>query len=142
MGDQASAIQEALQRARQLAAKMSVKRTASEIEDPNIGTVKVTLAYEPSKTDQNRQSSHRDNNNSPSIHTNRDNNNYSSSSSSIPSKGDREQRGSSADERIEIIIPHAVIGLVIGKGGDNIKRIQNETRATVRVDPNTVDEKR
>lgn len=49
--------------------------------------------------------------------------------------------GGSADARIEIIIPHAVIGLVIGKGGENIKRIQNETGATVRVDPNTVDEK-
>lgn len=49
--------------------------------------------------------------------------------------------GGPSDDRIEIIIPHAVIGLVIGKGGENIKRIQNETGATVRVDPNTVDEK-
>lgn len=49
--------------------------------------------------------------------------------------------GGAQDEKIEIIIPHAVIGLVIGKGGENIKRIQNETGATVRVDPNTVDEK-
>lgn len=54
--------------------------------------------------------------------------------------GGNYSRGAS-DEKIDIIIPHAVIGLVIGKGGENIKRIQNETGATVRVDPNTVDEK-
>lgn len=192
MGDQA-ALQEAIQRARQLAAKMSqnappVKRTASEMEDHSIGTVKVTLAYEKpsstsdaSKTDQHRSSSHRDNNynKDSSIHSsNRDRDRdrsrdrdsaysgsngtlgapYSRGSSSNPpssgyggsmlsgnyasgnSCGERNS-GSANDERIEIIIPHAVIGLVIGKGGENIKRIQNETRATVRVDPTTVDEK-
>lgn len=202
MSDQA-ALQEAIQRARQLAAKMwqnapsnqnaAAKRPASEMDDhSSIGTVKVTLAYEKppnsdtSKIDQQRSSSHRDNDynkDSSSIHSNRDrerdrsrdrdsaysgsNGNHGaphsrSNSSNPPSTGyggsmlsgnnyasglgggfggGERSGGSSADEKIEIIIPHAVIGLVIGKGGENIKRIQNETRATVRVDPNTVDDK-
>lgn len=58
--------------------------------------------------------------------------------SAAPSSGGP---GSGGDDKIELIIPHAVIGLVIGKGGENIKRIQNESGAMVRVDPNTVDEK-
>lgn len=197
MGDQAAALQEAIQRARQLAAKMTqnapaVKRPASEIDDHSIGTVKVTLAYEKppnsdnAKSDQHR-SSHRDNNynKDSSIHSSRDRdrdrsrdrdsaypasngnhgapysrggssnppssgyggsmlggNNYSGGPGGGPGQGGGDRSGgSSADDRIEIIIPHAVIGLVIGKGGENIKRIQNETKATVRVDPNTVDEK-
>lgn len=217
MGDQA-ALQEAIQRARQLAAKISqnapVKRSASELDDHrDIGTVKVTLAYEkPANSDSNKQqqqqqSEHRDHHHRSNSRDHRDNNNYSSTKESLlypqTNRGDRERDGGDrsrekdrdydresnypsgggnsnsvssnnaytrsgnnnnnnsqistgygsmlsgansyssnpADERIEIIIPHAVIGLVIGKGGENIKRIQNETGATVRVDPNTVDEK-
>lgn len=185
MGDQsAAALQEAIQRARQLAAKISqnapAQRSASELDDHrDIGTVKVTLAYEkPANSDSNNskyqsehqskhqpehqskhQSEHRDHHHRSTSRDNRDNNNYNSTKESLlhptTNRGDRERDGgygsmlsgannyssNSADERIEIIIPHAVIGLVIGKGGENIKRIQNETGATVRVDPNTVDEK-
>ena len=48
--------------------------------------------------------------------------------------------GTVNQNKIDILIPQQVIGLVIGKGGENIKRIQNETGATVRVDPSTMDE--
>lgn len=173
MGDQA-ALQEAIQRARQLAAKISqnapVKRTASELDDhSSIGTVKVTLAYEKppnsdnnnSKRDQRDSSSHRERGRDPDressppyiSHNNNVNNNINSNNNSnahgrggsgagnYSMLGGNGYSSGSADDRIEIIIPHAVIGLVIGKGGENIKRIQNETGATVRVDPNTVDEK-
>lgn len=219
MGDQAAALQEAIQRARQLAAKMAsqaapapVKRPTSELDNHrDVGTVKVTLAYEkPVNSDNNKESqlsssNHRDNSNynrdsshsrdrdrerervrkrgrdseddrdprddresrddrdstysSGNSYNNNNNNNSSSNNnnSAYPARGNsnpppnssygsmlsgsNQYSSSSADERIEIIIPHAVIGLVIGKGGENIKRIQNETGATVRVDPNTVDEK-
>lgn len=186
MADQA-ALQEAIQRARQLAAKLSqngpVKRTASEMEDHSTGTVKVTLAYEkPVNTDNNNKDLKSSTNSSSNHHRDsyaRESNrsrdrerdrgrddrerdsSYTSngvgsniggnpSASSYPIKNNSQMpggfagggySGGSADDRIEIIIPHAVIGLVIGKGGENIKRIQNETGATVRVDPNTVDEK-
>lgn len=186
MGDQ-DALQEAIQRARQLAAKISqnapVKR---KLDDRDISKVKVSLAYEkPANTNsdhrENReQREHRDHHpsnsssSSSSVNNNISNNNNnninhlsnssSNSNNSQQSKtshsmlsgpntypsgstssgmlsGNNNYSSGSADERIEIIIPHAVIGLVIGKGGENIKRIQNETGATVRVDPNTVDEK-
>lgn len=161
MADQA-ALQEAIQRARQLAAKISqnvpVKRTASEMDDHSIGQVKVTLAYEkPANTDNNNKeirSSTNSSSSSSSNHRGKD-----GGSGGVGGDGRSDGRGDgrgasqagvrisdgyssgSADDRIEIIIPHAVIGLVIGKGGENIKRIQSETGATVRVDPNTVDEK-
>lgn len=66
---------------------------------------------------------------------------HQSSGYSMPLSGANAYPRGSNEEKIEIIIPHAVIGLVIGKGGENIKRIQNESGAIVRVDPNTVDEK-
>lgn len=193
MGDQ-DALQEAIQRARQLAAKISqnapVKQRLDDHRD--ISKVKVSLAYEkpansnPSEHRENReQREHREHhpsnssssssvNNNISNNNNNNNNNhpssissstnsnnvinnsqthktghsmlsgantYSSGSTSGMLSGANNYSSGSADERIEIIIPHAVIGLVIGKGGENIKRIQNETGATVRVDPNTVDEK-
>lgn len=182
MADQA-ALQEAIQRARQLAAKISqsaptaAKRPASEMDDHSIGTVKVTLAYEkPANSDSakyniNRPSTNRDNNNyfnnnkdsdysrdrdrdkdSAYSGSNNGSNSYSrSNNTNSPAPGHSMLSGAyaggnsyssgSADDRIEIIIPQAVIGLVIGKGGENIKRIQSETGATVRVDPSTVDEK-
>lgn len=180
MGDQA--LQEAIQRARQLAAKISqsapaIKRPASELDDHHsIGTVKVTLAYEP-KPEQLQQSKQSSDANRSSNFNNNSRDNYKESNHMRDHRDhrDRDDRdrdsagfnGSmlprnhqqpplltgansysmlgggnfTSEEKVEIVIPHAVIGLVIGKGGENIKRIQNETGATVRVDPNTVDEK-
>lgn len=196
MADQA-ALQEAIARARQLAAKISHKRPASEMlaDGRDIGTVKVTHAYEkPIEPRPPRDSSrdHRDNNQRDSGRDHRESRDRESRSDHrdgrndgggrlLDNRGDSNRRDSrdrdrdssgnrhdsmlrgdqgpmggvggggsmlsgnysrgSSDEKIDIIIPHAVIGLVIGKGGENIKRIQNETGATVRVDPNTVDEK-
>lgn len=198
-----AALQEAIQRARQLAAKISHKRPASEMlsDSREIGTVKVTHAYEKpieprpprdssrdhrdqrdQRLDNNQRDSHRDHRESRDgsgggggqresrgehreSRDNRDNRDsreprehreLSNSRDTIQRDaggggmlpmsgiggggGGNYSRGAS-DDKIDIIIPHAVIGLVIGKGGENIKRIQNETGATVRVDPNTVDEK-
>lgn len=187
-----AALQEAIQRARQLAAKISHKRPASEMlsDSRDIGTVKVTHAYEkPAEPRQPRESSrdHREQRDQQRDNQGRDHrdyresrdrtrDNYDGRESRDHNRDSREprehremsgnrdsiQRDSgpptsllsggggggggnyprgSSDDKIDIIIPHAVIGLVIGKGGENIKRIQNETGATVRVDPNTVDEK-
>lgn len=193
MGDR-TAVQEAIQRAKQLAAKIAagaqtapaVKRPASEMDDHHsIGTVKVTLAYEPKPDQQqqqqiksprsssnynnnNNRDNYRDSNHSQRDHRDRDrddrdrDSSYSANGNSFARSNQQQQQqqqpsmlggnGSnysmlpghnnySSDEKVEIVIPHAVIGLVIGKGGENIKRIQNETGATVRVDPNTVDAK-
>lgn len=197
MGDPA-ALQEAIQRARQLAAKMSqnapIKRPASELDDHVItGQVKVTLAYEkPANSDRgdqrsrNRESSvgsggfanessnrerdrdrdrerdrerghdreeraPRDRERGGSSHN--PSNNFDNGGS-IHQKGPTSYGGpgsgvltganafpAGGEDKLEMIIPHAAIGLVIGKGGENIKRIQNETGANVRVDPNTIDEK-
>lgn len=187
MADQA-ALQEAIQRARQLAAKITqnvpVKRTASELDD-RIGPVKVTLAYEKPanleprgenrssrdresrdssstfQRDQSSQSRDRDRQNfDKDQDRDRDNNYRGSNGTNTFPRGSNMGPGSSissgssmlglnshnpsmgsSEEKIEIIIPHSAIGLVIGKGGENIKRIQNESGAIVRVDPNTVDEK-
>lgn len=188
MADQA-ALQEAIQRARQLAAKITqnvpVKRSASELDD-RIGPVKVTLAYEkPANLEprgENRSSrdrEHRDSNSTFQRESNlsrdrdrdrldidkdrerdRDSNYRGSNGTNSFSRGPNTGPSSSitsgssllglnshnpsmgsSEEKIEIIIPHSAIGLVIGKGGENIKKIQNESGATVRVDPNTVDEK-
>lgn len=142
MTDQ-TALQEAIKRARELAGKVkmnntSVKRTASDLED-SIGTIKVTLAYEkppPNRDNNNSQHNHQPPTSVPSAPP------YNSPCPGVLTGANAFPRGGGTqDEKIEIIIPHAVIGLVIGKGGENIKRIQNETGATVRVDPNTVDEK-
>lgn len=192
MGDPA-ALQEAIQRAKQLAAKITqsapVKRPLPSSTIEHSGPVKVTLAYEKpannnnsddtNKSDHHRSSSRdyshrnerdfrdhkstdRDNNHnqresSASNRSGSDRSGYSSqnqpdsgmSQSSHPPLLPQTQQSSmlpsntrpSGEEKIELIIPHAVIGLVIGKGGENIKRIQNETGAAVRVDPNTIDEK-
>lgn len=76
-------------------------------------------------------------NNNISSHTNNQYESYAQPPSQVSS---RSGGGAGGEEKIEIVIPHAVIGLVIGKGGENIKRIQNESGAIVRVDPTTVDE--
>lgn len=178
MGDQA--LQEAIQRARQLAAKITqsapVKRPASTSD--HSGPVKVTLAYEkPANSDQSVRQTHdqtsshrrsssrehqrddRDNRDSRHHRDSRDNNhnresmresnrNINNNTTSMLGGAHHQYQSDpmppsrkSSEDRIEIIIPHAVIGLVIGKGGENIKRIQNESGATVRVDPQIVDEK-
>lgn len=153
-----SALQEAIRRAREYASKISqaksVKRAASEIDD-SLGTVKVTLAYDkPANPDRSSNyqndsySNNRDNNNSRRDKDSRDRGAEQPSSGVVGSYPPMltganafPRGGGVPEEKIEITIPHAVIGLVIGKGGENIKRIQNETGATVRVDPNTIDEK-
>lgn len=183
-----SALQEAVQRARQLAAKITqsapARRPPTGASSDHTGPVRVTLAYEkpasnsdnnnsPARQDHHRSSSRDYNRNeresrdyqSSSDHRDKNHNqrdSYSSSRSSISGgynsqsqldSGSSQQSSHqpppppssgpprSGEEKIELIIPHAVIGLVIGKGGENIKRIQNESGATVRVDPNTIDEK-
>lgn len=157
-------LQEAIKRAREIAAKLpakqAAKRPASELEDA--GEIKVYLAYDKvnstssSSSNNNNNNSNNNNNNNSSSSNNssnqniNDNNNHqpynrqpqiqdNPGGTSIPLTGaNAYPRG--GEEKIEIIIPHTVIGLVIGKGGENIKRIQSETGATVRVDPHTVDE--
>lgn len=169
MGDQA-ALQEAIQRARQLAAKINpqnqpVKRPASTLDQS--GPIKVTLAYEKPVSKQNdpeprQRSTSRDYNRNERDRDSRDrdykdsreNNNHSRESRE-PSRNlghsmtSHEPYANSGpppaprgnDDQVELIIPHAVIGLVIGKGGENIKRIQNESGAAVKVDPNPIDER-
>lgn len=167
MEDQA-ALLEAIQRARQLAAKINpqnqpVKRPASQLDTS--GPIKVTLAYEkpvgkPAEQESRQRSTSRDYNRNERDSRDRDykdsrDSNYNreprdssrnmghsiTSHDPYANSGPPPPSSRNSDEKIEIIIPHAVIGLVIGKGGENIKRIQNETGATVRVDPNTVDER-
>lgn len=183
MGDQ-NALREAIQRARELAAKISqqpaanqpVKRPATTSD--HSGPIKVTLAYEkPANFDANKhqnnspsrqRSSSRDYNRNERDRDSRDykdsgsysrspreaNRNFTSNApasllsqhgqyenSPQPPRGGGGGAGGGGEEKIEIIIPHSVIGLVIGKGGENIKRIQNESGAIVRVDPNTIDER-
>jgi len=199
MGDPA-AWQEAVQRAKQLAAKVTqgapVKRPLLAGPSDHAGPVKVTLAYEKpvnnnttnsdnyssSRHDRSHRSSSRDHDRNERDRESRDfkgdnrDSNYNSNSrdnddtrsnySSGSKYGSQSQHeptpsyqssqhpshqappppppqtsSRTNEEKIEIIIPHSVIGLVIGKGGENIKRIQNESGATVRVDPNTIDEK-
>ena len=200
MGDPAP-FQEAIQRAKQLAAKITKnapvpKRPMTGGPSDLSGPVKVTLAYEKpanhnhnldNETSSSSSSMKPDRRRSPSRDYNRnerdsrdykgsemrnDNNNqrdsnlapsrsnlssgYNSQSQHdnfaptqtttplLPSQSTHQSgppNTRSSEEKIDLIIPHSVIGLVIGKGGENIKRIQNESGATVRVDPNTIDEK-
>uniref|UniRef100_A0A6G1S893 Far upstream element-binding protein 1 n=1 Tax=Aceria tosichella TaxID=561515 RepID=A0A6G1S893_9ACAR len=97
---------------------------------------------EPTRNNHSSGTSSANENNNLSSSSSHENNQYESSAQQQQQQPPPPPPASrSSEEKIEIIIPHAVIGLVIGKGGENIKRIQNESGATVRVDPNTVDER-
>lgn len=48
--------------------------------------------------------------------------------------------GSSRPGHMELPVPANLIGLVIGKGGDNIKRVQQETGTKVQFDANRIDD--